>query len=1597
MSNGYINSNQITAHSSFNDVYLPFHGRLFSSVAWCGESGTYLEEYKLQWFQVRFTQNTRINGMAIQGDPNYYQNFIRRFKLQFSTNGTNWHKFDYGKEFTANVDNINVVYNWFTTPMIATYVRLYATLIERHNDSIAQPCLRVEFFGCSKSNTFLPLGMSTSIIKNSQLTQSTGANATAARLFYPGIGLYKQSTFPMYLQVDFVTIKAVTGISMEGVYQAFKKHFVKTYKLSYSNDSINFIRSNQVFKENTEVSAVFIPLWQPTLMKNMRITAISCAGHCSMKVEIYGYDLECSQIMNLSISVNNGASRTNMNIDSPTTWCLKGISDYVNVTFNKPIVISGIVLQGDSNTDGWVKTYKVQYGVRKNRFLENLIGVSERIFPLSVNWLNPHVVTSYLYIIATSCNHNKCCLRFQLKGCQLDLKKPHSIKASLSSSTITFTWKASTSQPLSVKYHLAISASKDYEHKHNFSFQTINTTTSALSFNVFNVNVAAARVQINITADIQGVTESAAPFNFYIQPKKPPPPGFTKINCLNETNNITSITLYRNITCITLTSSSDSNGPISYYEIVISTTRKSNLPTQLKKQKESELKNLDYFLAAMVYADDLSPDGIKYYFVEGKEYVDGLNARISTMEKYYLYARAVIYGNDISKHGFDNISYFGNLTQVTIERDSLKLLVPEIFVRNKTSVKLVKGPSNLRYMYIVIMKINRTVWQEKEPLLYKQINLKTYETADYDEPYIAGVFNKRQLLTVGDFVLGDNSTYTVSTSHAWKTNLVTEYRNGPLVDGETYAVFQRIQVKDVLSSTRWSRLFVYHSNSPTNYSPPSSNLLLIIGISVGAVTVLVILAIVVFVRFRKYTISNIEEIDSDSKGNSIQSKHKNDIVLNYRNLVKNDQDKLQECCKEVDVDVKNYIYYQDMEIKVQDCNHQNHDNADLQKHGDYYEVKNVDQSNIYENAVMEVEYESCEDFVSHSLTNKECYEEVDIADKSDVYYQHMNIQDGEYQDLIASDLNNQEYYKEFHLAEKHDNYYQDMGIKIQEAQYQDLVDSDLNNQESYKELENCKNRVHYEDMTLTAQHEPMDKVEFSKFFTMQSNCDFEEIKKQIDLSIKNYEYFYFQDDATAVNEVTEIPSDDGQIGYSIFQHVQTDNSPDMWKIVFQKKFQIVVLIKPYDVLRSRKILDFSVGESRKHGNYNIYLHETKVLSDHTIEEVEILYGKLKHRFCLYEIMALPLKEYIDATEYLMNICRSLKQTALTSSKTKISFIDISGCGFDIILIIVIQNLIRMKKEENIDIYNTFNMIIRKVPLLNVCFEQYLLIHKVVWEIITHGNKYVLLRKLKEECNKGKKDIKGRCVIEKEFKELIDLQKSIKTTLIASSSPSNVSKNRFPEIVACDRKRVILSQRSDYINAVYVDSYEKRNAFIATQAPLKETVLDFWNMVAKENVTSIVMLYNFNEGKDAEYPVIWLVPNDNLEGISVKLVSEASHGVILLRYFLLTLKQVKRYVNIFQLTNWSLTKLPSVKNVISLIGELEKSQERLGGGTVVVTCSDGAYRTGTFIACKNALDQLKLEKGVDVFNILRCIRQSRPEFVLNKHQYGFIYEVVSTMF
>lgn len=82
----------------------------------------------------------------------------------------------------------------------------------------------------------------------------------------------------------------------------------------------------------------------------------------------------------------------------------------------------------------------------------------------------------------------------------------------------------------------------------------------------------------------------------------------------------------------------------------------------------------------------------------------------------------------------------------------------------------------------------------------------------------------------------------------------------------------------------------------------------------------------------------------------------------------------------------------------------------------------------------------------------------------------------------------------------------------------------------------------------------------------------------------------------------------------------------------------------------------------------------------------------------------------------------------------------------------------------------------------------------------------------------------------------------------ANKPNNELKNTYPKkSVPYDFNRVVLSQEpegeedSDYINASYVDSILKPNAYIAAQGPNEYTIHDFWRLVWEQQTFVIVML------------------------------------------------------------------------------------------------------------------------------------------------------------
>lgn len=117
---------------------------------------------------------------------------------------------------------------------------------------------------------------------------------------------------------------------------------------------------------------------------------------------------------------------------------------------------------------------------------------------------------------------------------------------------------------------------------------------------------------------------------------------------------------------------------------------------------------------------------------------------------------------------------------------------------------------------------------------------------------------------------------------------------------------------------------------------------------------------------------------------------------------------------------------------------------------------------------------------------------------------------------------------------------------------------------------------------------------------------------------------------------------------------------------------------------------------------------------------------------------------------------------------------------------------------------------------------------------------------------------------------------------------------------------------DYINANFIDGYQKTRAFIGTQGPLPSTFDCFWRMIWEQRVAIIVMITNLVERGRRKCDMYW--PKDGIETygiIQVKLVQEDVMATYTVRTFIIKhLKLAKKNKNAtektvyqYHYTNW----------------------------------------------------------------------------------------------
>ncbi|XP_028043721.1 tyrosine-protein phosphatase non-receptor type 9 isoform X1 [Bombyx mandarina] len=255
-------------------------------------------------------------------------------------------------------------------------------------------------------------------------------------------------------------------------------------------------------------------------------------------------------------------------------------------------------------------------------------------------------------------------------------------------------------------------------------------------------------------------------------------------------------------------------------------------------------------------------------------------------------------------------------------------------------------------------------------------------------------------------------------------------------------------------------------------------------------------------------------------------------------------------------------------------------------------------------------------------------------------------------------------------------------------------------------------------------------------------------------------------------------------------------------------------------------------------------------------------------------------------------------------------------------------------------------------------------------------------------------------------------------------PSNLAKNRYTDVLCYDHSRVLLSQTdpddptTDYINANYVDGYKQKNAYICTQGPLPKTFGDFWRMVWEQGTVVIVMTTRVMERGRVKCGQYWPAAAGARQQhgpyavLAEDVIQHDDYTISSLVLTELRTEQVRRVWH-GQYTRWPDYGVPGggggggaagarALPVLRFMQLVRRAQQRglaeLGdawaghskGPPIVVHCSAGIGRTGTFLTLDTCAARLEAEGAADVRGTVERIRSQRAHSIQMPDQYVFCH-------
>ncbi|XP_025943651.1 receptor-type tyrosine-protein phosphatase C isoform X3 [Apteryx rowi] len=535
-------------------------------------------------------------------------------------------------------------------------------------------------------------------------------------------------------------------------------------------------------------------------------------------------------------------------------------------------------------------------------------------------------------------------------------------------------------------------------------------------------------------------------------------------------------------------------------------------------------------------------------------------------------------------------------------------------------------------------------------------------------------------------------------------------------------------------------------------------------------------------------------------------------------------------------------------------------------------------------------------------------------------------------------------------------------------------------------------------------------------------------------------------------ELSEIPGDPGSDyinasyidgfkeprKYIAAQGPKDETTDDFWRMIWEQKATIIVMVTRCEEGNRNKCAQYwpSVENgSVTYGDIIVKINESKVCPDYIIQKLHITNGR--ERTAGRDVTHIQFTSWPDHgvpedSHLLLKLRRRVNALSNFFSGPIVVHCS-AGVGRTGTYIGIDAMLEGLDAEGRVDVYGYVVKLRRQRCLMVQVESQYILIHQALVEYNQYGETEVSLSELHSYLTnlKRKDPPSDPSLLEAEFQRLPSYKGW--RTQNTGNREENKSKNRNANTIPYDFNRVPIRQEEEqskesehdsddssdgdsdceessrYINASFITGYWGPKAMIATQAPLQETIADFWQMVFQRKVKVIVMLTELKEGDQELCAQYWGEGRQTYDGIEVQMTDVNCCPSYTIRAFDVTHLKRKETQKVYQYQyhKWSGLDVPeNPKDLVNMILNLKQkiptrpgSEDNRGNRSVpiVVHCRDGSQQTGVFCALMTLLESAEVEEVIDVFQVVKALRRTRLGVVSTFEHYQFLYDTIASTY